>query len=74
MVHGFAVRFYVQRWYRLHLKEDVLYQRLESSNGLHVAEQFVVPSGHQRAIIQSAHEQGHFGVDRTAEQVQRSAY
>ena len=33
-----------------------------------------MPSGHRRAIIQLAHEQGHFGVDRTAEQVHRRAY
>ena len=74
MVHGFATRSYVQQWDKLHLKEGVLYQLWESSNGLHVAEQLVVPSGNRRAIIQLAHEEGHFGVDRTAEQEQRRAY
>ena len=74
MVHGFAARSYVQQWDKLHLMEGVLYRRWEYSNGLHVAEQLVVPSGHRRAIIQLTHEQGHFGVDRTAEQVQRRAY
>ena len=64
MVHGFATRSYVQKWDKLHLMEGVLYRRWESSNRLHVAEQLVVPSGHRRAIIQLAHEQGHFGVDR----------
>ena len=71
MVHGFATMFYIQQWNKLHLMEGVLYRRWESSNGLLVAEQLVVPSGLRRAIFQLAHEQGHFGIDRTAEQLQR---
>ena len=74
MLHGFATRSYVQQWDKLHLMEDVLFRRWECSNGLYIAEQLVVPSEHRRAIIQLAREQGHFWVDRTAEQVQRRAY
>ena len=74
MVQGFATRFYFQQWDGLYLKDGVLYRRWESSNGLHVADQLVVPSGRRRAIIQLAHAQGHLGVDRTAEQVQSIAY
>ena len=70
LVHGLATRSYVQQWDRLHLNECVLYQQWEISNGLHVAEQLVVSSGHRRAISHVAHEQGHIGVDRTAAQVQ----
>ena len=62
MVHGFATRSYVQQWDKLHLMVGVLYRRWECSNGLHVAEQLVVPSGHRRAIIQLAHEQGYLTV------------
>ena len=74
VVHGFATRSYVQQWDKLHLMKGVLYRRWECSNGLHVAEQQVVSSGHRRTIIQLVHEQGHVGVDRTVKQVQRRAY
>ena len=74
MVHGFATWSYIQQWDKLHLMAGVLYRRWKSSNGLHVAEQLVVPSWLRRAIIQLTHEQVHFGVDRTAEQVRRRAY
>ena len=74
MLHGFATSSYVQQWDRLHMKDGVLYRRWDSSNGLHVSQQLVVSSEHRRAIIQLAHEQGQFWVDRTAEQVQRRAY
>ena len=41
---------------------------------MHQYEQLVAPGDYHEALVRLVHEQGHFGVDRTCEQLRQRAY
>ena len=71
---GMTTSSYFQQWDNLHLTEGVLYQILRNKDGLHQYEQLISPADCQSAFVRLVHEQGHFGVDRTCEQLMQRAY
>ena len=71
---GVTTRSYVQQWDDLHLVGSVLYRIWRSKDGLHQYEQLIAPGGYQGALVRLVHEQGHFGADRTYEQLWQRAY
>ena len=74
VMFGMTTRSYVQQWDDLHLIEGVLYPIGRSKYGLHQYEQSIAPGDYERALVRLAHEQGHFGVDRTCEQLRQRSY
>ena len=52
----------------------MLYRIWRSKYGLHQYEQLIAPGDYQRALVRLVHEQGHFGVDRTCEQLRQRTY
>ena len=74
LMFGMTTRSYVQQWDDLHLIEGVLYRFWKSKDGLHQYEQLIAPGDYQRALVWLVHEQRHFGVDRTCEQLEQRAY
>ena len=74
MSYGLTIRQYIQRWDDLSIIEGVLYRTLRSRNGLRTYHQLITPRSHQQTLIRMIHEQGHFGLKRTCEQLQRRAY
>ena len=70
---GLATQIYIQQWDVLRLRDGVLYRRWESADELRVIHQLVLPHSHRRVVIQTAHGQGNFGIERTYELIQRSA-
>ena len=74
LMFGMTTRSLVQQWDDFHLIEGVLYRFWRSKDGLHHYEQLIAPSDYQRALVRLVHEQGHFGVDRTCEQLRQRAY
>ena len=71
---GMTTRSYVRQWYDLHLVDGVLYRTWRSKDELHQYEQLVASGDYQRALVQLLDEQGHFGVDRTCEQLLQREY
>ena len=71
---GMTKPSYVQQWDDLHLVDDVLYRTWRSKDELHQYEQLATTCDYQRALVRLIHEQGHFGVDRTCEQLRQPAY
>ena len=69
-----TTRSYVQKWDDLHLIEGVIYRIWRSKDGLHQYEQLIAPGEYQSALVRLVHEQGHFGVDRTGEQLRQRVY
>ena len=69
-----TTRSYVQQWDDLHIAEGVLYHIWRSQDGLHQYEQLVASVYYQRALVRLVHEQEHFGVDITCEQLRQRAY
>ena len=74
LMYGMTTRSYVQQWDDLYLSEGILYRTWRSKDGLHQYEQLVTPSDYQNVLVRLVHEQGHFGVDRTCEQLRQRAY
>ena len=74
LMFGMAMRSYVQQWDDLYLSGSVLYRTWRSKDGLHQYEQLVTPCGYQNVLMRLVHEQGHFGVDKTCEQLRQRAY
>ena len=74
LMFGMTTRSYVQQWNDLHLVDGVMYRICRSKDELHQYEQLVAPGDYQRALVRLVHEQGHFGIDRTCEQLRQRAY
>ena len=74
LMFGMTTRSYVQQRDDLHLVDGVLYRTWRSKDELHQYEQFVAQGDYQRALVRLVHEQEHFGVDRTYEQLRQRAY
>ena len=74
LMFGMATRSYCQQWDDLYLSGGVLYRIWRSKDGLHQYEQLVTPCNYQQVLVRLVHVQGHFGMDRTCEQLQQRAY
>ena len=74
LMFGMTTRSYVQQWDDLHLVEGVLYRIWRSKDGLRQYQQLVAPGDYQRALVRLVHEQGHFVVDGTCEQLRQRVF
>ena len=63
-----ATKAYWGEWHRLEMRDGVIYRKWESSDGVQVYTQVLVPAGKRKEILQQAHGErwtAHLGVKRT---------